>query len=197
MNRSVYISEDNAKGVGPSVSLRPVADCTSCRLCARSCYARRLALFRPIVRESWEANSTLARKHIHAYFWGIQGWLQWRRPETFRWHAAGDILSQYYLDCMIEVARMFPGTAFLAMTKRHCLDYSQRPENLSIVLSFWPGMRNPPPRNATLPRAYVGRDSFGNVEKRAVGATPCPGRCDNCRLCWRLRAGESVVFELR
>lgn len=194
---TVFISEDNSKHVGPSVSLRPVADCRNCRWCARVCYARRFAASRASVRETWDGNSLLARTAQWRYFEAINGWLAWKNPDTFRWHVAGDILDQNYVDRMYDTARRFPGTAFLCITKRHDLFFRPRPENLSIVLSFFPKMPDPPARNAHLPRAYLLQDRDGIVDGRADGATPCPGRCDTCRLCWRLKAGEAVVCTLR
>lgn len=164
------ISENNSKRVGPNVSLRPIADCRNCKLCAKDCYALKSYRQYPSTRQSWNTNSRLARKHPEMYFGMIRSYLTKKSPQTFRWHVAGDILDQYYLEQMKGIAREFPSVAFLCFTKRFDLSYEGIPSNLSIVFSRWPG--DCPENPGRLPNAWL---QNGNETRIPETAIPCHG----------------------
>jgi len=124
----------------------------------------------------------------------------WRyRPERFRWHVAGDIPNQEYLDYMRMIARLEKGTRFLCFTKRYEYAYTDLPDNLSIVISAWPGysiVHVPytarPRRSGFLPIAWC---QDGTETRIPLGAYECPGSCAECGVCWELRKqGRDVWF---
>jgi len=192
MSDLVSISPGNTKtGRIPAISLRPVADCGNCRHCARDCYALKAWQQYPVTREAWGRNSELARTARDSYFDQVGAYLERKHPEYFRWHIAGDILDQDYFNRMARVARANPETRFLVFTKMHSLNYRRRPDNLTVVLSMWPGA---PRGRARLPRAWV-QDGFeARVPDTAIS---CPGNCETCGMCWQLpKLQRDVVFKI-
>lgn len=184
----VSISQGNLKmGNVASVSLPPIAACGNCRHCARDCYARKAYRLYPATRAAWDRNLQLARDDRAGYFAQVRDSL--RRPRFFRWHVAGDILDQDYLDRMKAIARELPAVKFWAFTKMHDLDFRRLPRNLTIVLSMWPGM--PVPRSK-LPRAWM---QDGTETRIPTNAIECPGNCETCGACAELRKiGRDVFF---
>lgn len=144
----VSISEGNRKvGAIPSVSLLAVASCPAGVPCATSglCYVMRNMYWRKTIREAHKG----------------------------KWHVAGDILDQGYLDEMCALARQFPQTGFLAFTKMHGLDYSARPANLSVVASMWTHWGDVElVRGKGLPIAWY---DDGTDDRIPADALPCGG----------------------
>ena len=172
----------------PSVSLPPVTACGPGMPCYKACYARKAYRMYPNVRTSQDGNHMLAKRNPAEYFGQIRAFLDKRAPRFFRWHVAGDILSQSYLDEMRAIARDYPDTRFLAFTKRHDLKYWGIPGNLAVVFSMWPGWGN---TRKNMPRAYM----QDGTETRHGDAIECPGNCTTCGMCWDLvRLGKNVVF---
>ena len=106
-----------------------------------------------------------------------------------------------FLIMMVHVALRVPSTNFLAFTKQFeivnkYLDKHELPPNLSIILSAWGDFIPPNPHN--LPMAFV-RFKDGHDEKIPADAIPCNGSCAECIMrrdggCWKLKRGQSVVF---
>jgi hypothetical protein len=184
------VSTGNTKlGDLPNVSLTPIAGCPKGIPCSKQCYACKAYRQYPEVRSCWGRNLKAARKARDKYFAGIDEYLTRHTPKFFRWHVAGDILDQDYLRRMFSIARKHPKTRFLAFTKNHSLRFNGRPRNLTIVLSMWPKWGN---TRKKLPRAWY---QDGTETRIPDGAIECPGRCDNCGMCWQLpRLGKDVVF---
>lgn len=100
---------------------------------------------------------------------------------------------------MVKIAKEFPDIKFLAYTKKFELVNSylkkgyRLPKNLKILFSNWDKnfvVENPYGR----PMTYVKfKDSTLNPELPKNGKL-CPGSCENCKLCWNLRKGQSVIF---
>jgi len=145
------------------------------------------------------------------YWAGVNRWIEKNKPGIFRFFDYGDIPDMSYLAGMVDCACRNPETAFLAFTKRFNIisDYGpipqpdslgygiwQRiPDNLSIVLSMWPGMPDPVeqyPGLAGLPKAWV---QDGTETRIPDDAIQCTGRCDSCGMCWSLKdVGRDVWF---
>lgn len=183
------VSKGNQKlGAVPNVSLPPVKACGNCKHCKHDCYALKSYRMYPSVRQSWDNNLSLARQKPTAYFGMVREFLAKRSPRFFRWHVSGDILHQTYLENMCKIAREFPETAFLAFTKMHMLDYSDLPDNLTIVFSAWPGM----PVGEGMPIAWM---QDGTETRVPDNALECPGNCESCGMCFNLKSiGRDVVF---
>lgn len=192
MEQLISIAAGNSKlGRIPNVSLVPGRDCGNCAHCVKACYARKFFKMYPSVRTAWSKNSVAAHSSLRLYFRAIDAYIAKRAPKYFRFHVAGDILSQTYLGNMCKLARRYPGTAFLAFTKMHGLDYSNLPSNLTIVASMWPNQPIPA-AVANLPKAWM---QDGSETRIPADAIPCPGTCDQCGMCWALpQLGRDVVF---
>jgi hypothetical protein len=189
MEVKVTISKGNSKiGKIPNVSLVPVKDCGNCESCKKGCYALKSYRMYPSVRNAWNANSDTARNNPIEYWNTIFTYLEKHKPKLFRYHVAGDILNQEYLNNMIYIANSFPGTQFLAFTKMHHLDFSNKPNNLSIVLSMFPKMIVP---DSKLPKAWL---QDGTEDRIPDTAQQCAGNCNNCGICWYLGNGKDVYF---
>jgi hypothetical protein len=190
------ISEGNSKLKKiPNVSLTPIKSCPAiCRTtCGRKgeCYALKAYRQYTNVRLAWDSNLDNALYNRAEFFATIHSYLAKRKPRFFRWHVAGDIPDQDYLDRMYELAEWFPDTKFLCFTKNHGLSFRRAPVNLTIVLSMWPGMEDIGPEH--LPRAWM---DDGTEDRVPLDAIECPGQCDECGMCWSLRKiGCDVVFE--
>lgn len=188
------ISDGNSKlGKIPNVSLLPVRDCAPNIPCWADCYALKAVRCYATTRNAWTRNSRNARKNPGEYFAALRSYLSRKAPRFFRWHVAGDILSQKYYAEMVATAREFPNTIFLAFTKRHDLDYSDRPSNLTIIASMWPAWGDVDAvRAAGLPIAWMQNGRETRIPERAL---ECPGKCDACGMCWQLpKLGLDVVF---
>jgi hypothetical protein len=186
----VQIADGNSKlGLIPGISLVPGRDCGNCSHCIKKCYALKSYRQYENTRNAWQGNSLAARNNTAEYFASVREYVQQYRPAYFRWHIAGDILDQHYLDNMMQIAREAPFTKFLCFTKMHHLDFRGRPKNLTIVLSMWPGLAKGPKK---LPRAWV---QDGSEHRVPADAIPCPGFCESCGMCWHLPGlGKDVVF---
>lgn len=186
----VHFSLGNSKtGAIPAISLSPCLSCLPDVPCRRDCYAQKAYRRYPLVRGAWVDNAVLARTKPLLYFRAIHTFLQQRHPAYFRWHVAGDIPSQLYLDCMKGVARDFPDTSFLCFTKHHSLDFRHLPSNLHVVFSMWPGWGNTRKR---MPRAWM---QDGTETRIPSGAIKCQGNCESCTRCWYLSTTNcNVVF---
>lgn len=192
---TLHISRKNKKtNDTPSVSTSPGATCGKNVPCRRFCYACKMARLRPSVAASWQRNAAIWQRSPHEYFAAIRAYLSLNAPPLFRWHVAGDIPTQAYLDTMKEIAREFPGTLFLAFTKAHHLDFARLPQNLSIVASLWPGWGNADAiRRKGLPIAWM---QDGSETRVPASAVPCSGSCATCNDCWHLKLiRRDVVFK--
>ena len=186
------ISTENTKlGKIHNISLRPVADCGSCKHCRDNCYALKAYRQYPDTRASWDANSKMARLDPLIYEAMLNAWLMTRKPRFFRLFVSGDFLSQAHVDIHVRVARRNPGTKFLAFTKMHDLDFSAAPSNMSIVLSRWIG--DTEPANPLGLRMAWYQD--GTETRVPDNAIPCSDKCDKCFKCWSLKSiGRDIVL---
>jgi len=110
---------------------------------------------------------------------------------VFRWHTAGDILDQNYLSMMYVIARCFPETKFLAFTKKHGLNFSNKPKNIAIVFSMWKDWGN---TRKPFPRAWM-LDKKNPDTRIPKNVKHCKNDCSKCFLCWNLKKDQSIVFE--
>lgn len=143
---SVKFSKTNSKlGAIPSVNLPPITTCRKGCPCAKDCYARKGNFRFKNVQESLRGN-------LNEYISNPDGFFEQILNEVnngivsynyFRFHAAGDIVDDYYFKKMVEVASKRPFTKFLAFTKKFEIvnAYMQTvgaiPPNLRIVFSAW------------------------------------------------------------
>jgi hypothetical protein len=196
-NQQVSISEGNRKlGGVMNVSTSPRKCCPKDVPCAtEGCYALKAYRLYPGTRKAWNRNARIAKRHPDSYFGQIAARVAKAKPRLFRYHVAGDILSEDYLRGMCRIADQNPNTHFLAFTKafdivNHYEDLESIPGNLVIVFSAWPGMNFQNPHNHRV--AWMQDGTETRVPKDAI---QCPGNCETCGLCYELsRLGVDVVF---
>ena len=191
----ISISTSNRK-LGPkvaTVSLPPVKACGNCDACRTDCYAKKRYRQYPSVKAAWDRNLRLWTKNRYLYLSQIHDYLEDKKPARFRWHTSGDILSQGYLNGMIDIATAFPKTNFLVYTKMYWLNYPDLiPDNLCIVFSVWPGLKLGK-QAVRFPLAFM-LDKNNPDSRIPATAIPCSGSCDTCERCWHLKPGDAVVF---
>lgn len=190
---------DGAKVI-PSVSLPPVLTCSNCTQCSKFCYALKMARLRKNINKSWARNLAVYKADPSRYFREVA--FAAKNYCNFRWHVAGDILSDSYLEGMVKVAQECPSTTFLAFTKsfdivnRYLDAGNSLPENLKIVFSGWVGLNMENPHN--LPTSHP---IFADGTTSAPdGAKWCGGNCSECAAhssgCWTMGKGDAVIFAL-
>lgn len=199
----IHISKTNSKlgGFIPSINLPAGITCRADAPCQKGCYAKKGNFIYKTTKKSHLNNLEIYKQNPDDYFNQIINELNNTdiTYKFFRWHASGDIVNLEYLKGIIRVAEACPQTKFLCFTKKFMLVnmYLELnpniPENLHIVFSAWDKdfkVNNP----HNLPVAYV---SFKNSSKNPEipeYAIPCIGKCYECKSCWSLIKGQSVVF---
>lgn len=184
----------------PCVSLPAGVTCRKDAPCKTKCYANKGRFRMKQVKQVVEKNLELWEKAPEIYEFDIS--MAAFRAKFFRWHSSGDIPSYEYLLMMVRVALRNPSTLFLAFTKQvefvntYLHINRELPSNLKIVFSQW-GDKFIPHNPYNLPVAYV---KFKNGESCVPeDAIQCSGFCGTCinslDNCWRLRKGDSVVFD--
>lgn len=183
----LHISTHNSKlGNIHNISLPPITTCCIPLPCVSDCYALRAYNRWGNVRKAWDANYEMLIRDKYRYWSGIQDYIESNKPKYFRFHIGGDILNQDYFDWMKELAGTCY-TKFLVFTKNYELDFDAPiPQNLTIILSTWPGLELP---KTTLPIAFMQNGS----EDRVIDAIECKKKCDRCFSCWGIKS--NVVFK--
>ena len=192
---SVFISKKNIKlGRIWNVSLPPIATCIPAAPCEELCYAMKAFRQYEGVRNAWERNLALWKDDPREFEASIgQQVGRARKPlKTFRWHVGGDIPDRAYFAMMRRIAGRFKDTKFLVFTKKYDIVSTALwiPQNLTVVLSGWPGLEMVNPLG--LPVAWM---QDGTETRVPDNALECPGHCDKCNLCWQLpHINRHVVF---
>jgi len=193
------VSDRNSKlGKIPNLSLSPVKSCGNCEQCKTTCYALKAYRMYPSVRNAWDNNLDLARNNPEIFFADLDTYLEKKKPKFFRWHVSGDIINLAYFSNMITIANNHPDTKFLCFTKMYgtvnrVLSHTEKPDNLAVVFSVWPGL--PFYNDHNLPLAFC----QDGTETRHIGNDylECPGYCETCGLCWDLpKTGYNVLFDI-
>lgn len=199
----VRIMSGNSKmGSVLHINLPPCKSCDTslpCFTVPKACYAINFYRFRQNVRDSWESNWRVLMRDRDRYFGAVEDALLRKRPKMFRWHSAGDIPDSDYLRRMLVIAKHYPWVKFMVFTKKYDIvglnvRAGNRPKNLAVVLSGWPGVTIPPAIRRRFPTAWM-RDPKNPDPQIPVTAQLCSGKCETCCRCWNLVAGESVVFK--
>ena len=172
----VTVSTGNKKlGKCLNVSLLPVITCPDCNGCARACYAIRSALRFPAVLDSYARNTAIMMREPLRYWSEVRQSIR-RHPSytAFRFHVAGDILTEEYARHMFAVAEEFPRITFWTYTKNaRVLTLHGRPRNLSIMQSTGFGV----PFDARLHGQF---HCVRAGQEAPAGVYHCPGNCQTC-----------------
>lgn len=185
----LHFSESTTKmGQIPSISLPPAQTCQDMP-CFKDCYAQK-PYMRARCEHLWHRNWQLWKSNPQKFQCGMHAYLTLHEPEFFRWHVAGEIPDQQYLDMVFWLATEFPYTKFLIFTKRYDLEFTINPSNLTVVFSCWPKLKIP---DHCTPRAWMDDGSERRIPKDAL---KCSGMCETCLTCWKLKdLHRDVYFE--
>lgn len=193
---NLHISDGNMKlGKIPNISIIPGNDCGNASHCVATCYARKAYKSYPSTKTAWDENSAMFWTAEQTGDWSpildpLRAYLTKKNPVYFRWHVAGDFISQAHVDHAFLLAKEFDHIKFLAFTKMDTLDFSMAPPNFSVVASMWPGMPDRFP--ASMPRAWMDDGTDPRIPEQVV---ECPNGCDTCGACWNLGTiGKDVRF---
>lgn len=189
-----YSYQNKKMGRIHNVSLAPIASCRWRAPCRHDCYAQKaFRMFRG-TRLAWARNLRLWKDAPDKFEFELREKLIKHKPRFFRWHVAGDIPDGDYLEMMIRTADEFPNTKFLAFTKQYQTINNCSlliPDNLSIVMSAWPGLTMENPQE--YPVAWM---QDGTEQRVPDNALECHGECIACGMCWNLKKiNRDVVFE--
>jgi hypothetical protein len=203
IGNKISISKKSKKVPFLNISLSP-AMCNKALPCKKDCYAMKSFNQYPNVRAAWSNNLAVYLSDSRGYFEQLSKELEKlsKKPKHkrfFRYHVAGDIVDQNYLNNMLNLAAKFPTIKFLAFTKRHELDYSglDNHPNLTIVFSYWPNFGN---ADNDMPKAFLldNKNYEQNYDTRMKESYKdmyvCSGSCKDCRVCWDLKDNEHVIF---
>ena len=200
----ISISKGNDKlGSICNISLPPIVTCPKNTPCSKRCYARRIYVRRPVVRKAWNKNLKLYQDDPNAYFQLLDQHLKKSKLTHFRFHVSGDIPDKNYFIKMLQVVDNNKDIKFLVFTKRFDLlkDFNQRRNNLSIVLSMWPGMQVGEEVFRSFPKAWV--YDKNNIDDRIpANVSQCNSNCQTCdggkgKNCWSLyETKQDVVFHI-
>ena len=193
----IKISEGNSKlGTIANISLTPGRTCSAeaCKTCLKGgCYALKSYRAYPTTRAAWDNNTDVAvndltrfESDLMLYFSAVNA------PRFFRIHVAGDFVTREYAAMWARVAASNPHVNFLAFTKQwnniRDIVFS---DNVSVVLSAWPGTEIPADLRAKYSVAWLD----DGTEDIPVDALECPGNCETCGVCWSLaKRGLDVFF---
>jgi hypothetical protein len=185
----IHVREGNNKiGKTSNISLPPVKACgKNSAHCKDLCYAAKFYRMYPDVKIAWDDNLRELISDREYYFSEVRRHLLHKQCQYFRWHISGDIIDQDYFERMKIIAVDYSLVNFLVFTKQYNLDFNDIPENLSVVISAWPGLKLP---KLELPFAFIGFDD----ENRYENVFYCPENCETCRTCWFLKDEEKNVY---
>lgn len=195
----------------PNFSTTPIRTCPAGVPCARkalkkdgtesrfpNCYAMRLYMCRPTVRDAWDANTAMCEAGRYEDILSDVLWYIDRRGSRyFRWFVGGDIPSEDFLHkVMIPAAQARPDVTFMSFTKNYAVlprDASAVPSNLHIVMSVWKDFGPSEELKAIYPCEYY---NDGSDDCRIPSdAVECSGHCTGCYVCFNLTAGNSVYID--
>ena len=182
----------------PSINLPAGITCRPDAPCAKLCYAKKGNFMYKNIQSCYYQNLQDYINDSTKYFHDII--TQLKQPlviyKYVRWHSSGDIVDFNYLCGMVKVAEECKNINFLCFTKKYELvnhyiqGFNDLPKNLHIVFSGWDASwQVPNPYN--LPTAYV---RFKDDKRDFSKCKECTGKCYECMECWKLRKGQSVVF---
>lgn len=165
----------------------------ACKTCLKEgCYALKSYRMYPAVRNAWDDNTDLAVNHLSALETGLNAYMDSYKGNFFRVHVGGDFVSAGYAAMWARIAENHPKVRFLAFTKQwDNVRNIEWPDNFSLVLSGWPGTEIPEDLAAKYPQAIC----VNGADEIPSDGMHCPGKCENCGMCWFLRdTGKNVYF---
>lgn len=185
------------------ITCRPDAPCLRCTREGGGCYGNRGHMAAKHYKAAMERNLELYNASVESYYYEIHNQLLLVPYKFFRWFVTGDMPDKRFLpEVAVCLAKEHPETHFLMFTKKfeivnEYLDKGNEiPSNLNVIFSCWGDFI--PENPYKLPMSYVKFKDDSRNTSIPKNAKPCNGKCEVCvnteGSCWKLRRGESVVF---
>lgn len=192
-NNGLSISLGNT-GLGkvPSFSTNRSTCGKLSKYCSKYCYMNYSSRMFKAVKSTQNQNTELIAEWSQEKIVGeMDNFIKKYNPPLFRIHVNGDFLNRKELDSWVQIARLNPGTKFLAFTKQvHLFNLISIPENLKIRFSVFFNM----PENVKetildkgFPIAYTDME---NPQQYKVCSKPC----ETCQFCYN--STENVFLPL-
>jgi hypothetical protein len=194
----LIFSAGNSKlGNIPNFSLPPIKACVNPTHCFQKeiklrCYAAKFYNMYPNVKKAWDTNYESINTDLENSKKELKDWFNKHKPEYFRIHVGGDFYKQEYFNVWCEVAKENPATKFLAFTKNYALDTSMLVDNLSLIYSIMPNT-NIDTSNLMNKKAFTGDKTMFLEDPNML---LCPTDCRECKYCWDMKLGQSVLFHI-
>lgn len=185
--RTLHVSEGNSKlGQVPSISFDPHLTCDPSWPCAKKCYAKKLAKFRPNVRQNWIANTAFLINDPKGFEREVIAWLMSKSPKLFRWTVGGEWFKPAHAAMVKRIARKAKNTKFFMYTRRDDYDWKNLPPNLNVFFSYWIDDHDRKPKQK--PWAII------SDNKPTLTHHSCNDGCDKCGWCTK-QTQENIWFK--
>jgi hypothetical protein len=119
-----------------SFNLPAIESCPQAGICATVCYATQGAYVYPNVKNARRFNFEQAKGPRWNFENPLIHDLGLIKQTSIRLHDSGDFFSQAYLNIWFKVITLFPEKQFYAYTKSLHLDFSNKPDNFTLIQSF-------------------------------------------------------------
>ena len=204
INETTYISVSTSNSkLGASIlsfSTPSIITCPRNVPCYKGCYAASLEHLRPNLHNSLTNNLDALKNHTKEVQNKLVSFIHLLGCKMFRFNVEGDVEVDasrpfLYIDLIIYVARKCKDTEFLVYSKSAKWYGLRLPKNLHVVLSNWGDWCVNNPDN--LPTSNILKEGESRKGKRicpAQLATNHEITCENCRICWRLKKGDTIWF---
>lgn len=172
----------------PTVKTCPMAT----EACKAFCYAAKAERMYPNVLPSRTNNFEASRSEsfVQDMIEAINKLNKNNKYQYFRIHESGDFYNQKYLDKWFDIAKHNSDIHFLAYTKSHHLDFSNKPDNMTVRYSIDETTKQ---ARIDMPLAIVKTPNQENRNKKTFDCIPGM-KCHECRVCWT--SSIDVAFKL-
>ena len=118
-----------------SFNLPAIQACPQAGACAAICYATQGTYVYPNVKAARQFNFEHAKGLRVGFAAKLYHDLGLIKQTSIRLHDSGDFFDQVYLNVWCRVMRQFPAKQFYAYTKSLHLDFSNKPDNFTLIQS--------------------------------------------------------------
>ena len=189
MNKLTISIGNNKIGNTLNFSVTPHLTCSdNCEFKVKGCYAKRICAFRKNVATCYENNyiNTLKSDFVNKFKVTMDCLTSGVKYEFFRWHVAGDVYSQDYLNKIYSICKKYKGIKFFLPTASwdEGLDFKGKPSNLVIKNSFGSNIHAEQLNNFKSSYVLKKDDKLLHEKKFMKGKFICLNDCNKCRQCW-------------
>ena len=177
-----------------NINIPPMVACRADLQCRKYCYCNKGTFLYPNVKNRYNEN-------YNSYL--VDGWLKTAYSivdqieksniELVRWHASGEIVDSNYFKMVVSVAESLPQNRFMIFTKKYNIvnewidNNKLLPVNLTVVFSQ--------DENVILENKHNLPIAIVSDETTTCGSQLNNLTCANCKKCWNVSSGQTVIFK--